>query len=455
MFVIGLVRPGFHGVVSHAFGAEVNGHAAASIAVLFLAALPATAALPTVMVRHVSRALGSGDRRLAIAHASLATRTAALLTLLSAAGAVAYGIRGEMAPADIVFVVIGLAAYNYWRLVRTLLLAVGDAAPSLAAELVATAAMGAGLGALVIADRPEWAVGAFTLVFVAYVPLTLHRIRPLVGGGAVDAAGMKEFVRYNLYWFASSGVSLGVRELSVLLLDRRVEKALVGDMAVALSVLMLLAFAPRVIELPLVHELSALGGRNDALEQRRLASSALHWLTVLTFAMGCGTAIAAEPLLFFAGEVRSAVVVHAFAIVALAFMLEMIVTPAANLMIASSHPGVFTLTSAISLVAAVAWWYGPYGSGPMGVMAGLAVSHAARAVGIAAYAKVRLGLTLFEQPVRKVLAVAAGGAFLWWSLRGDLHPWVAFLGFELTMLILFFDTLRRIVGALSRRSSSA
>jgi O-antigen/teichoic acid export membrane protein len=453
MVLVGVIRPGFHAVVNRTFGPEVNGRAAAIIAIIFLASLPATAALPTVMVRHLSRALGAGNQGEAVAHARLASVTSLLLTLLAIGAAIAYGLAETppLSALDLLFVALGLFAYTYWRLYRTLLLAIGEAVASLKAELVAVLAMAIGLASAVAIDRSEWVVGAFVLVYLAFVPLTLSKVMPYLGRGKVDAEAKREFVRYNLYWFVSSGASLGAREIAVLLLDERVPRALVGEIAVALSLLMLLAFAPRVIELPLVHELSALAGKNEEARQKRLTETALHWMTVFTFAIGCGVAILAAPILAIVGDVHSTVVAHAFALIALAFMLEMIVTPAANLMIASAHPGVFAVNGAVSLAIAYAWWYSPWGDGAMGVSIGLALSHAVRAMGIAAYAKLRFGLELLRQPVKKILGCAIGLGLLGLTVSQRIEPWLAFVVFEAAMAVAFADTVRQVVVALMKK----
>ncbi len=457
MVLVGVIRPGFHAVVNRTFGPEVNGHAAAIIAVIFLASLPATAALPTVMVRHVSRALGAGNQAEAIAHARLAGLTSLALTALSIAAAVLYGHFLQdppFAPIDLLFVAVGLFAYTYWRLYRTLLLAVGEALASLKAELVSVVSMASALALLIYLGRSEWVVGAFVLAYLAFAVLTIRRVAPYLSGQAVAAESRREFVRYNLYWFVATGASLSAREIAVLLLGERVEQAMVGDVAVALSLLMILAFAPRVIELPLVHELSALAGRQAADEQRRLTDTAFHWMTVFTFAVGCGAAIMAGPILAIVGNVHAPVVAEAFALVALAFMAEMIATPASNLMIASAHPAVFAITGPASLLIAFGWWYAPWASGVMGVMIGLALSHLVRAVGITGYAKIRFGLTLLRQPLRKLAAGVVGLGLLGLTMQDRVDPWLAFGVFELMMLILFAGTVREVATALARKRSA-
>jgi O-antigen/teichoic acid export membrane protein len=408
------------------------------------------------MVRHVSKALGAGDRTLAIAHARLAAVTSLVLTLIFMAVAVGYGLSVRTPPLasiDLAFIAIGLFAYTYWRLYRTLLLAIGKAGASLKAEILSFFAMAAALTFLAWADHPAWVVGAFILVYVAFIPLTIREVAPYLRGEAVDAESRREFVRYNLYWFVSSGASLGAREIAVLMLDQSVERALVGEIAVALSLLMILVFAPRVIELPLVHELSSLAGKNDLTGQKKIAETAFHWMTVFTFALGCGTAILAQPILAIVAGVHTPVVGQAFALISLAFMAEMIVTPAANLMIASAHPGTFAIFGATSLAVAFAWWLSPWGSGALGVMTGLALSHLVRAIAIATYARARFGIALLRQPLQKITAAGIGFFALASSLSEEVNPWIAFIAFEAAMLILFASTAREVLAAVRRRGT--
>src|SRR5262249_6174421 len=90
MVLVGVTRPAFNFVINRAFGSEINGRAAAIIALIFLASLPATAALPTVMVRHVSRTLGAGKKAEAAGHAALALRWTLVLAALCSAGALVH-----------------------------------------------------------------------------------------------------------------------------------------------------------------------------------------------------------------------------------------------------------------------------------------------------------------------------------------------------------------------------
>jgi len=452
MVLVGLIRPGFNAIVTRAFGAEVNGRAASIIALVFLASLPATAALPTVMVRHVSRALGRGDLLEARGHARFAAIAGVLLTSLGALFAVGYGLLRPdppLAPLELAIAVAALFGYCYWRLVRTLLLAVGKAVASLYAELASVIGMFVCLSVLVVLQQPGLVVGAFAFVYLAYAALTLSTVGGQIKDGQLAPEERRAVLRYNLLWFLGTAASLAAREIVVLLLDARVERALVGEMSLALSFLMMLALAPRIIEVPLVHELSALGGEDAQERQRVLTDKGLHWLTLLSLAAGFGMAILAGPILRLAGGVTTPVVVQAFAIVSIAFMSEMMLTPATNLLIAEAPPSVLTSIGLFSLLSAFVWWWSPLGDGVLGVIEGLALSYAIKALGIGAYARFKFGVRLFEQPIRKTLAVGLGAAAIVLSQRGELDPFLAAVAFEFTLLTLFFAELAKMKRALA------
>lgn len=446
MLLVGLMRPAFNAAVNRAFGPEVNGHAATLIALIFLVSLPATAALPSVMLRHVSMALGAGRTEEARAHARLATWAAVLLSGLSVGAALLYRQRSDapLAALEAVWVALGVLGYTYWRLYRTLLLAVDRAMLSLKAELASVLGLAVALTAAIVLELPEWALGAFVASYWVFAIFTLPAVVPAVAGGALDDAGRRSFTRYNLLWFIGTASSLAAREIAVLFLDQRVERALVGEISVALSLLMMLAFAPRILELPLVHELSTLGGANAREAQLRLTNKSLHWLTVVTLAGGTGAAILAVPILALVGDVHTPVVAQAFALIALAFMAEMVVTPASNLLAAEASPVVAAAIGAASLVGAFAWWLSPLGAGVLGVIGGLAVSHLIKAVAVGIYASWRFGVALFARPLAKLVAAAAAAVGVAGSLGGDVDPLLAFFAFEALLVSLFFADLKAL-----------
>lgn len=461
MVLVGLIRPGFHAIVNRGFGPEVNGRAAALVAVLFLASLPATAALPTVAVRQVSRAMGAGQSGIARAHARRALRVALALALLGAGGALLYA-RSALDPAltelEAVALGLGVLAYTAWRLLRTLLLALGRAADSLRGELVAVVALFGGLGALLGVGGPTagdlalpvfiGTYAVYTLVVLGLAGRALTRPDPVPDDGG-------EFWRYNALWFVGTASSLAARELTLVLLDQRAPLALVGEISVALALLMALTFAPRVIELPLVHELSALGGGEDRERQRALTEQALHWLTLFTFGVGATMALLAGPILAVVGDVHTPVVAQIFAVLTIAFVAEMALTPATNLLIAEAPPVVLTAIGAGSLVVAFAVWAMPVGESPLGIAAGLAASYLVKAAGIGAYARVVFGVRLFRAPVAKLAVVGLGVGLGVLVGRGQLSPWLATLAVEGALIALFWRDVQDILQALRRRERPA
>lgn len=454
MILVGLIRPGFHAVVNRVFGPETNAHVTAIIALIFVAALPATAALPTAMVRHVSRALGADQPREAAGFARLAIVVAIVLVLVSSVGVLVWDLYFttiSLTKIEATLTVVGVAGYSFWRLFRTLLVALGHAKTSLYAELASVVLMFVGLALLVVLDLPAYLVGAVVAMYVLYTLFTI----PIVWRSASDATlgdeGRRSFFRYNLIWFLGSASSLAARELSQLLLVDRIDNAIVGDISVAMSLLMLLAFAPRIIEVPLVHELSQLGSDN-AERQRALTSKATHWLMILTFAAGCGASIVARPVLAFVGGVEAPVAAVAFALIASTFMIEMMMTPATNLLIAEAPPSVLTWIGVASLLAAFGWWMTPWSqTSALGVLAGLAISYAIKGVAIGVYAKVKLGVTIFLRPGAKLAAALAGAALVVASLEGHLPPFGALLIFVAVVFALFHREVADVRAAILGR----
>jgi O-antigen/teichoic acid export membrane protein len=442
MVLVGGLRPGFHAVVNRAFGPEVNGRAATLIAVIFLASLPATAALPTVSVRHISRAIGAADEARVAGFVLLATKAALLLATIGIAAALVHGLASGAGTRELVLAAAGIAGYCWWRIYRTVLLVVGKAVASLKVEIVMFLAVVALLALVVVQGAGEWAVAAWVLGWLAYALLSLPLILLLFRGARLADDDRREFVRFNVLWFIGTASSLAARELMVLFLDADSGAAVVGEISVALSLLTMLAFAPRIIELPLVHELSHLGGKNDPVEQQRVTERALHWLTVFTIAVGGGAAILAEPILAIVGDVHTQVVAIAFVLIAIAFSAEMLVTPATNLIIAESKPSVLTWIGAGSLLVALVWWLSPLGRGALGVVVGLALSHSVKAAALALHAKQKFGLSLYRAPLRKSALLLAAAALIPASLLHRVEPWIAFALFEAMLLSLFQRELR-------------
>lgn len=440
MVLVGSIRPAFHAVVNRVFGAEVNGHAATLVAIIFLASLPATAALPTVAVRHVSRALGADDRPRVAGFFRLAAKAAVGLCLLGIAGALLH-LKG--APrADLLLVAGGIAGYCYWRLFRTLLLAVGMATRSLVAEAAMFIAVVVTLVIIIERSLPAYALGALVAGYTVFLLMTVRLLIPLFRDARLESSDRRSFVRFNVLWFIGTASSLAARELALLFLGEESGQAAVGEVSVALSLLMLLALAPRIIEVPLVHELSQLGGKNDAGRQRTVTNRALHWLTIFTIALGGGAALLAGPILAIVGNVHTPAVILSFVIIAFAFSAEMVLTPATNLIIAESNPVVLTLIGAGSLVAAVAWWLSPLGTGMLGVVEGLALSYLVKAIALGWHGRVRFGIHLFERLVFKALALGVGGVLLFAVFRGVVSPWLGFLLFEALVILLFVRDIR-------------
>lgn len=458
MLLVGLLRPGFNAIVTRAFGPEVNGRAATVIALIFLASLPATAALPTVMVRQVSRSLGQGQVDEARGQASLAFGLAGLLTILGAGLAISYGLyrsQPALTGPELWVVVLGLVGYAYWRLGRILLLAIGQASTSLRADLASVVLMFATLGLAVALERPGLVVAAFVSIYLIYAAWTFRSVWGAARGGTLSPESKKEALTYNLLWFLGSAASLAAREISLLLLDARVERALVGEVSLCLSFLLMLALAPRIIEVPLVHELSSLGGEAAKERQHHLTEKSIHWLTVLSLAAGFGMAILAEPVLKLAGGVATPVVVQAFALVALTFMTEMMLTPANNLLVAEAPPAVMTQAGVYSLVAAVVWWWSPMGQGVLGVMAGLGLSFLVKAMVVAFEVRRRFQVRLFLAPGRKLLILAAGSGGLALTMTGLITPWIPAAVFGALVLIVFRPEAKEAWAALKSTRTSA
>lgn len=453
MVLVGGIRPAFHAVVNRIFGAEVNGHAATLVAVIFLASLPATAALPTVTVRHVSRALGAEDARRVAGFFRIAAQAALILCGVGIGGALLH-LRGGTST-DLLLVAGGIAGYCYWRLFRTLLLAVGLAAQSLVAEAAMFVAVGVSLGVLIAQGLPAYVIGALVAGYAVYALLTLRLLVPFFRGAHLEESDRRSFTRFNILWFIGTASSLAARELTLLFLGEESGTAAVGEVSVALSLLTLLAFAPRIIDVPLIHELSQLGGKQDAERQRAVTERALHWLTIFTLGVGGGATLLARPILAIAGDVHTPSVVVAFVIIALAFSTEMVLAPATNLITAEANPAVLTIIGAISLAAAVVWWLSPLGTSMLGVVEGLALSYVVKAGAFGWYARTRFRLRLAHKPFFKMLVLGAGAALTFLVLRGSLAPWLGFLLFEALIVFLFYRDLREVAESFLAKRAEA
>jgi O-antigen/teichoic acid export membrane protein len=455
MLLVGLTRPVFNMVVTRAFGLEVNGRAASIVALIFLASLPATAALPTVMVRHLSRALGKNDHAEAAGHAALAIRATLVLAIVGIAGAllrVWTDAHTDWTHVEDAFLIAGILAYSYWRLFRTLLLAIGQAMKSVIADLLSLGVLGIVLLAIALADRPGLVVGAFVAVYVSYIVLTGKSAISFSRGGKVGQDGKSAFIEYNVLWFMGSASSLAAREICLLLVDARAEKAIVGELSVALSVLSMLAFAPRIIELPLVHELSLLGGQGDRRQQVEITNRAMDWLEIVTLAGSFGAALLAPWILAITGKVETPVIVVSFIVIAFALSAEMVVTPVANLLVTEARPLLQAVIGTSSLLLAFAWWFSPWCEAPLGVVIGLAISHAAKAIGSAWYGRTYYGVKLLPDPVRKIIAIALGAALLALVQADTALQWPAFLIFEVALFVLFAKPLKAMFHAAAHRT---
>src|SRR5438552_1791209 len=95
MVLAGSVRPVFHVVVNRVFGPELNGRAAAGVALIFLASLPATAGVPTGLVRFAY----------AGAYAAYVPLTAGTVWPLLCGGRLARGSAGELVRYNVLWLV--------------------------------------------------------------------------------------------------------------------------------------------------------------------------------------------------------------------------------------------------------------------------------------------------------------------------------------------------------------
>lgn len=447
MFLVGVLRLAFNTTVNRTFGLEANGHAAALISIVMLATLPSTASIPPVMVRHMSRAIAAGRHAEARAHARLASLVALVLAVLAIPVAAMFN---ELSRIDLVIVSAGVLSLAYWRLYRSLFLTVGRAAFSLKMDLAATLAMPALLIPLILFDLPAWAAAAFFAVYVAYAALTsIPAMRELAGEHLPMREVGREFLRYNVLNAIGTATSLAAREIAVLVVKERETAALVGELAYALSVLSLLNFAPRILELPMLSEL----GQRDLEKQRALTERASHVIWIMVFAGGCGAAILA-PVILPIGEATSPVIAVAFVVMAFAFMSEIIQSPATNLIFSEAHPGILASIGVTSLLGALAWWYVPafveVERGLIGVVIGLAISHAIKAIGIGVYARLRFAVRTFTRPILKLSTTAVGLAAVTLSLRHQVSPFIAFLVFESVMLAAFHQDARAMLRSLRR-----
>lgn len=457
LLVIGSARPIFNVVVNHAFGAEVTGYAASLIALIFLASLPATAGLPTVVLRHVSRALGAGESGVAAAYGRLGVRLALPLAAVGTAAAIAYGMERMTAGIslfDAVLVVVGVASYSFWRMSRGFLLAVGKAVSSLRAEVTGGVALLVLLALCVAFDASGWVVTAFVGIHVTYCLLAIRPVALHLKGGRLSPDQSKQFKVYAALWIGASSASLAARELSVLVLEARVPRAVVGEYSVALSLLLVLAFAPRIMDVPLLHELSALAGKHDRDRQLALTAQAAEWIGIIVFAAGCSMAILAEPLLAATG-VHTPEMAGVLAVLAVGFMVEMMATPATSLVISDAPPSFLLWSSVAGLAAAIAFWVSPWGVGALGTAWGLSLSYVVKGAAVAGYARLRFGLRLLPMPVAQASALALGAGLTWAARTHAVNPWIALALFAATLIGIFWSSLRALTRAIAGARKAA
>lgn len=455
IMVVGLIRPGFHAFVNRTFGSEVNGRAALLISLFFLAALPASASLPTAVVRQVSRALGAGQTAVARGFVHLGLRVTMLLATAGAAAGAVYSLwflDRPADPTDMVFIVAGTVAYALWRFLRNVLVALDRIRLSFWSELVSAVAAAVVLGLLVGANRPDLVTGSLVLFYTLYAVLAAAGLKFMAGERTTDPTLRRALFAYGTYWFIGTASSLATRELTLVVLNNRGTAAQVGDLSVALSLLMLLAFAPRIIETPLIHELSSLGGKARRAVQVQITERALHWLTILTTALAGTAVILAGPLLRIVGAVEDPAVVAAFSMVACAFAAEMIITPATNMIAAEAPPAVLATIGIASLVVALGWWSLPPSTSILGVTAGLTLSYGVKAAGLGLYARHAFGVRLVLRPTAKMVSFAAGAASIVAARGGYLPAWLAVGFFWACVGSLFHRELRELVAETLKRS---
>jgi hypothetical protein len=194
-------------------------------------------------------------------------------------------------------------------------------------------------------------------------------------------------------------------------------------------------------------------GQRDREKQRALTERATHYIWIIVFAAGCGAAILA-PVVLPLGGATTPVIAVAFAVIAFAFASEMIQSPATNFIFSEAHPGVLASIGVASLAGALVWWYVPafvaVDRGVIGVVIGLAISHAIKAIAIGAYARVRFQVHAFLSPVLKATTTAIGIALVIASLQHMLNPYLAFAIFELVMLLAFYKDGLELLRSLRR-----
>jgi hypothetical protein len=198
----------------------------------------------------------------------------------------------------------------------------------------------------------------------------------------------------------------------------------------------------------MIHELSLLAGKSEVERQRELTERSIHWLSILVLGLGGLLSILAEPVITLAGgRGHAAVIDVSFAVMLAGFAVEMIATPATNLLVAEADPRVIAGIGFLSLVGAAIYWASPLGEGVLGVAQGLAVSYLIKGVANAGYARGVFGTRVFARPASKTVMIAGGAFLARASLQHEADPWICAMAFLGLTAVLFQADLRAMLRA--------
>ncbi len=455
--VIGLMRLAFNAAALHGFGETLAGQLNVALSLSVLLSIPATTAFGGTTVRFVGHALAQGRRgRAAWVYRAMlvsSVTVAGLAALLAVGFAESLGALQALPQGFVLQAAAISLTYTFYLFFRNMLYAVDQVASYTILEVLGGMLFFAALGVCWFLRAGDWLLTGFIaanlLVALSTLTLTWGLLRTPCA--SVERPTWRELLSFSGIAAIGTAASLSTRELAMSVTPHVADLGGAAHLGLCMSLLAPLQMFPRMLRSAIFAHSAQLDGSGRRDELGRSITEATHWLVVLVIPV-CGLfAIVGEPLIVAMGGTASSERMLVFRLMALAAMVEVVATPAANALPGCGYVRAPNYAAVAALVVAASIWLGV---GEQGGLVGLAVGMVANAViksGVPIwFAWNQLGAPPTRTPGRAMfLLVCTLIAWVGVSV-GVAWPWVAVL-YLLVMAPAIYPSVRELWALVQRR----
>lgn len=445
---IGLARLGFNAVALRMFGEHTTGQLNLALSLGMALALPVSAAFGPSVLRFV--AFERGRDRPDVAGGVLTRLLLWGLFFEVVTAGLAFVFREHLPNAQALStglfsaaVAVGVS-YSIYLVLRNGLYAVDRVPTYTGLELGASLLFFGSLGALVL-----WAPASASLLafFIGYLSFSLGALFVLRGQLRLDTLSEgpsgAEVARFAGLAAVGTTASMGLKEVATVLTPTLAGFEGTAFLATALAALTPMHFLPRTLRSLLFAESATHHGRGDPEALARQFSEISHQLALFNIPIVAIVMILAEPILTLTGTRLDPERIMVFRLLALAGLLDILASTAANALAGVGRVGINAAGSALGLLTAAMVWYFAGELGLLGVAIGYFAASIARGGIPMVVATKDLGVRFTHDWTKVSQLAVMGGAAV--ALEHLLGGFIA-TGLYLTLVApLLYPSLRSLV----------